>query len=190
MTLLILGVLLWILTHSFPVMMYPQRNKLIASIGENPYKGIFSLLILGAIALIIIGWRSIIPEFLYVLPAWSRHLGMLMVVIGFIFMAVSKKSRITYMVRHPQLMGVAFWALAHLMMNGENRSIVLFGGLAFWSILSIIMINRRDGAKPEAPEFASIGSEVGMVIGGVVVAGVVLYFHEYVSGIPLIGGAG
>lgn len=74
------------------------------------------------------------------------------------------------------------------MMNGENRSIVLFGGLAFWAILSIIMINRRDGAKPEAPEFASIGSEIGMVVGGVVVAGVILYFHEYVSGIPLIAG--
>ena len=148
MTLLICGVLLWAAVHFIPSLGANLKTGLVAKLGDGGYKGIFSLSLVAALALIIMGWRSIDePTYYYFLPAWSRHVGMLLVLIAFfLFAASNRPTRIRRMVRHPQLTGLITWAAAHLLMNGDSRSIVLFGGLGLWALLEIVFINARDGA--------------------------------------------
>jgi uncharacterized membrane protein len=144
---LTLGVLLWGLTHLIPAAFPAVKKSLVVRLGENPYKGIFTLLMALAIYLIISGWKAAIPESIYLPPAWGRHATALLMLIGFVlFFAPYPSNNIKRALRHPQLTGVACWGVGHLLANGEARSIVLFGGLALWAIIEILLINRRDGA--------------------------------------------
>lgn len=186
MVTLIAGVILWATVHLTPSVSPGTKASLVSKAGENGYKGIFSLLMLAAIALIVFGWRSIEePAYLYFLPAWTRHLGMLLVVLGFILMgAANYRTRIKRVIRHPQLTGFILWAAAHLMMNGDSRSLVLFGGLGLWAVLEIVFINRRDGewVKPEAPGW---GSEIRGVLISLAVVGLFIFIHPWIAGVAI-----
>lgn len=183
---LVLGVLIWSLVHLFPSVMPAKRAALNESMG-NAYQGVFALAIVVSIVLMVIGWRNTIPEYIYHPPAWTRHLAMLLMLVSFIlFGAANAPTRIRSAIRHPMLRGVYVWSIAHLLVNGDSRSIVLFGGMLIWSILSIRFINRRDGEweKPEAP--TGWGAEIKLLIISIVIYLVLVYLHPYFTGIPLM----
>ena len=91
---------------------------------------------------------------------------------------------IKQILRHPQLTGVLIWAAAHLMMNGDSRSLVLFGGLGSWALLEIIFINRRDGAwvKPEVP---GIGQEIKILAISLVAFLALMFGHPWFAGVAV-----
>jgi uncharacterized membrane protein len=180
---LTLGVLLWSITHLIPAAAADFRKRVIDKLGENPYKGIFTLVMVFAIYLIISGWRATLPEFLYVPPAWGRHAAALLVLIAFILFSASHgQNNIKRFVRHPQLSGVVVWGIAHLLANGESRSIVLFGGLTLWAVVEIVLLNRRDGAW-EKPAPAPRKKDIIAVVAGVVVYAVFAYLHGWLFGV-------
>ena len=186
MIMLITGVLLWSALHLVPVIGRGPRQAAIEKLGEGGYKGIFSLLMLGAIALMVFGWRGSLPRSIYIPSAEMRMAGLVLVDIGFIFMAAANRaSRFGRIVRHPQLTGVFLWAVAHLLANGDSRSLVLFGGLGAWCLIMIPLINRRDGpwTKPEAPPM--IKDVVGVII-ALVVVGIFIAVHPWIAGVPAI----
>ena len=84
MELLIAGLVLWFVVHSMPSAVPTLRQKLVDRMGENPYKGFAAVLILCSLALIVFGWRGSVASHLYQLPGFTRHLGMLLVLIAFI----------------------------------------------------------------------------------------------------------
>jgi uncharacterized membrane protein len=185
MKLIIAGLAIWSLVHFVPSMTQPLKLKIKGKLGENGYKLIFTALILASLALIVFGWRSTIPTTLYVLPLYTRHIAMLLVLIGFILFGASNyPTRIKSFVRHPQLTGVIVWAAAHLVLNGDSRSLVLFGGLGVWALLEIILINRREGdwVKPAAPGWAR---ELRGLAISLVVFVVIVMIHPYIAGMPI-----
>ncbi|PLW69265.1 NnrU family protein [Pseudohalioglobus lutimaris] len=186
MALLITGILLWSLVHLIPAIAQPLKQSLLGKLGENGYKGLFSLLLIGAILMIVFGWRSIDqPTYLYTLPLWTRHLGMLLVLVAFIlFVASGMPTRIKQVLRHPQLTGVAIWAGAHLLMNGDGRSLVLFGGMGIWALLEIVLINRREGAWVKA-DIPGIGQEVKILVISLVVFLAVMFAHPWLAGVAV-----
>ncbi len=190
MMLLLIGLTLWVGVHLFPSLFPQVRNALIKRIGDTPYQGLFALLIATAVMLIVFGWRSTLPTQVYVPPAGLRHAAMLLVVLGFVLMAAASfpRTRVKRLIRHPQLTGVLLWALAHLLANGDSRSLLLFSAIAIWTVISMLLINRRDGdwIKPETT-MAWYG-ELLVVIVGVGVAVLVVRYHYYIAGGSLIGG--
>ena len=179
---LVLGVLLWSGTHFFPALAPDARKSLVGKLGENGYKGLFLVAMVLAIYLIISGWKATVPEFLYIPPTWGRHATSLLVLAAFILFSASHgQNNIKRLVRHPQLRSVALWGVAHLLANGESRSIVLFGGLALWAVVEIVLINRREGAWTR-PEPAPIKKDVIAVVAGVVVYGIVAATHQWLFG--------
>lgn len=187
MTLLTIGLLLWIAVHLFPSFLPGTRARLIAKLGEGPYKGLFALELVIAILLMVFGWRSAPIEAVYAAPlAGQPYVVGVLVLIAFVLMgAANAPTNIKRYLRHPMLTGVVVWGVAHLLANGDNRSLVLFGGLTVWALVAIVSISRRDGAwsKPDPVPVAK--DAVLVVIGGVLFA-VVAYFHEYLSGVPLV----
>ena len=180
---LVLGVLLLSATHLVPAVAVDFRKRLIDRLGENPYKGVFTLVMVFAIYLIISGWKATIPEFLYVPPAWGRHLASLLVLIAFILFAASHgRNNIKRFLRHPQLTSVFVWGVAHLLANGESRSIVLFGGLALWAVIEIVLLDRRDGAW-EKPAPAPFKKDIIAVVAGLVVYAAIAHFHGWLFGV-------
>ncbi|MEJ2383216.1 MAG: NnrU family protein [Xanthomonadales bacterium] len=183
MTWLIIGVALWSATHLMPSAAPGMRQALVGRLGEKPYKGLFALAIVAALALIILGWKSSLPGFVYLPPTWGRHATALLVLIAFILFSASHgRNNIQRIVRHPQLTAVAIWGIGHLLANGEARSVILFGGLTVWAALAIVLINRREGARVK-PEPVARRKDVIAVVAGIVVYAIVAGAHRWLFGV-------
>jgi len=186
MMMLTAGVLLWIAVHLFPSVLPKARASLIERLGEGPYKGLFAVDIVIAIGLMVFGWRSAMPEYWYTPPlAGMQTVTFVLVMIAFILMgAANAPNNLKRHLRHPMLSGVIVWSVAHLLANGDSRSVVLFAGLGIWAVTAIITINRREGdyEKPEAVEGSK---DIVLVAIGAALTAVVAFFHEYLSGVPL-----
>ena len=186
MWLLSFGVLLFCLTHLMPSTASGIKSGLISRLGENRYKGLFSLALLISIVCIVFGWRGAAVTYVYQPDPALRHLALGLIVVAFLLMvAASRQTRLKRIVRHPQLTGVLLWASAHLLLNGDNRSLVLFGALAVWSFIEIITISRREGpwVKSDVPAWSS--EFVTTAIACVVIA-VLIALHPYFAGMPVL----
>ncbi len=186
--LLIAGILLWSGTHLFVSLGRDTRDALVARIGLGPYKGLFSLTLLAALAMIVLGWQAFGRESLYLPPTGLRHLAMLLMPFAVIlFISGRAPTDIRRLIRHPQLTGVKLWAVAHLLANGEIRSLILFGGLLAWAVAEVVVINRRTGAWQKPPPAGALKTTVSALVGLALTAGLV-FAHPWLSGVPLIRG--
>ncbi len=183
MALLTAGMILWILVHMFPAYAPGRRDALVARLGENPYKGLFSLLIIASLVLIISGWKHIVPSAVYAPPLMPGIVPSILILLGLIlFFASQTGGHLKRVLRHPQMIGTILWAIAHLLTNGDNRSLFLFGGLAAWALLEIVLCNRRDGPRSELPP-ASVKADVVAVAVGTAVFALVAHFHLWLFGV-------
>lgn len=176
MTILILGVLLWTLAHLFKRLAPGPRGAL----GDKG-KGIAAVAILGSVVLMVLGYRSAGYVHVWAPPAFLTHVNNLLMILAFYLYAASgAKVWIATRIRHPQLTGFKTWAVAHLLVNGDLASIVLFGGLLAWAVVSVILINRAEpGWIP--PRQAPARKEVTTVIITLVVVGVVMAIHAWLG---------
>lgn len=180
---LILGVLMWSAVHSLPSAGRSLRGELLERLGEGPYKGLFALAIVLSIVLMTVGWRSTEPAYLYAPPSWSRWAANgLMVVALVLFVASGVPTNLKRVLRHPQLAGVATWAGAHLLANGDGRSLVLFGGIGLWALASMWLINRRDGAW-QKPQALPLTADLKPLIAGIVAFALVYLAHPWIAGV-------
>jgi uncharacterized membrane protein len=188
MTLLVAGLLLFTGSHLFMAVGVGELDSLRQRLGAGPVKGLLAVLIGGGLALMVIGWRASEVLWLYALPPVVQTVAFVLIASGIYLMVVAgRASRVKRVLRHPQLTGVLLWAIAHLLLNGDLRSAVLFGGLALWCVLEILLINRRDGPwiRPEAPPLAT--DAVTAVI-AVLVLGALVWAHPWLAGVPLYVG--
>ena len=183
MTLLIFGLLLFTLVHLLPAAFGAVRTSLVARLGENPYRGIFSLIIVASLVLIVLGWRSATPTAVYAPPLSGGAVTSVLVLTAFIlFVAARSGSNVRRFVRHPQMLSVVLWSAAHLLANGDSRSIALFGGLGVWALVEIALCNRRDG-EWRKPDRVSARVDVITVVIGAVAFALVGYFHQALFGV-------
>ena len=185
MTLLVCGILLFALVHFIPSFAPSFRASAFQRMGEGGYKGAFSLLLLASFALMITGWRSAQPTPIYLPPAALHKVALGLLAIAFLLLAVStRNSRLRLLIRHPQLTGVALWGISHLLLNGDNRSVALFGGMTLWALIEIVAISKRQGVwiKSDAPSW---GAEGVTVLIAAATVGVVVFLHPWLSGVPV-----
>jgi uncharacterized membrane protein len=176
LSLLIAGVVLFAAMHLFPAIAEAARDRLAGRLGSGPYRGLFSLLIAGSIAMIVTGWKSA------VLSAGATT--SLLVLSAFVLFAASiLPTNIRRLLRNPQLTGVVLWSLAHLLANGDSRSLVLFGGIGLWAIAEILVCNHRDGAWLK-PARTGIRSDAIVVLLGAAVFAAMFYVHVVLFGVP------
>jgi uncharacterized membrane protein len=150
MSLLILGLVIFLGVHSTRVVADPWRAATIARLGEKPWKGVYSLLSIAGFVLIVIGYGAArqSPVVLYSPPLWTRHLAALLTIPAFVLVAAAyvRLNSIKRAVGHPMVAGVKLWALAHLLANGTLADVLLFGGFLVWAVLSFTAARRRDRA--------------------------------------------
>jgi uncharacterized membrane protein len=185
---LAVGVLVWSLVHLFPSLAPEARAGLVARVGEGPFKGLFALVIVGSIVLMVVGWRAVVPAPLYTMPSLARGVAIALMIIALVlFFAPWLPTNIRRAVRHPQLTAILVWGAAHLLASGDNRSMVLFGGLGLWSVVAMALITRREGdwERPEAKP--PTGDAVAVVL-GIVAYLVLLFVHPWLFGGPALAG--
>ncbi|VAV92153.1 hypothetical protein MNBD_ALPHA01-1797 [hydrothermal vent metagenome] len=179
---LYIGVFLFCLIHLFPAAFSGSRQGIVEKIGEKPFKGIFSLLTVLSIVVIVIGWRSSEADVIFDPPEWGRMVTPpLMLLTFFLFISLGNIKRL---IRHPQLSSVILWAVAHLLSNGDSRSVALFSSLAIWAAVDMYFLNRRDG-KWQKPDVVPFSADVKAVLIALVIYIGVSFAHVYISGVPL-----
>ncbi len=185
MDMLLAGVLLWSGVHYIPGLLPNLKIKLVEKLGKG-YRGVFSLLIVGSIVLMVFGWKSAIPEVIYdPLPNAVQLTSVLMILTFYLFGAAHGPSNIKRYIRHPMLTAVIVWGVAHLLANGDSRSIVLFGGMVIWAAVEILVINKRDGeyVKPVA---IPMKKDIIKLVIAVVIYTVIVFIHPYIAGVPVM----
>ena len=176
MILLVLGLALWWAAHLFKRLAPGPRQ----AIGETG-KIVAAVAVVASVVLMVIGYRGAEVVPLWEPPAFLRHVNNLLMLLAFYLYAASgMKTRITAVIRHPQLTGFKTWAVAHLLVNGDLASVVLFGGLLAWAVVAVIAINRAT-PRPAPPPPAPMGKEIGAVVGAVIVTGVVSGIHTWLG---------
>jgi uncharacterized membrane protein len=193
MTLLLLGLLLFLGTHAFTMARRP-RGQLVARLGEGPYKGLYSLLSLAGIVLIAVGfgqYRAGGYIQLWDPPTFMRHLTVPLVWIAFVcFAAAYLPGRIKARLKHPMLAGVKIWALAHLLANGDLGSMLLFGLLLAWAVVARISTKRRsvaaDHGGPLAAPSGWRNDFLALAIGTGVFVLFAVWLHPVLIGVPAL----
>ena len=151
MTLLILGLVLFLSVHSVRVFAEGWRTDVRARLGEGVYKGLVALASVAGLVLIVWGYGLARqqPVLLWLPPVWTRHLAALLTVPAFILLVAAyvPGNSIKAKVHHPMVLGVKVWALAHLLANGMLADLLLFGGFLVWAALSFRAARQRDRAS-------------------------------------------
>ncbi|MEQ8660217.1 MAG: NnrU family protein [Gammaproteobacteria bacterium] len=185
MTLLVLGLLVFFTVHSFS-MFRDARAALVGRIGALPYRLVFSLLSLAGFVAIVIGYGDAPRIAVWAPPVWLRHVTMLLMLPVFVLLAAAYlPCNIKARVRNPMLIAVKTWALAHLLVNGDLASILLFGSFLAWAVADLIAVKRSGrGAVVAHPN--SMLDAVAVAIGLIVYALVITRLHVYLAGVPLL----
>lgn len=148
MIVMLAGLVLFLGAHSTRIVAEPWRRATLARLGENGWKGLYSLVSLAGLVLIVYGYglTRTAPIDLWSPPVWTRHLASLLTVVAFVLLAAAyvPGTRIKAAVGHPMVLGVKTWALAHLLANGRLADVVLFGAFLAWSVVLYAGSRRRD----------------------------------------------
>lgn len=176
MILLILGLLLWTAAHLFKRLAPDARAGLTARMGEGS-KGLFAALIVLSVVLMVFGYKSADGPVWWGRSAATVGINNLLMVLSiYLFASSGAKTWITSKIKNPQLTAFKAWCFAHLLVNGDLVSFVLFGGLLAWAVVQVIVLKRTtDGpepAKDHYPKDKEIKALVATIIVFVVVSGV------------------
>ncbi len=185
MTTFILGLIIFFGSHLFTSFARAPRAALIAKMGEGPYKGLYSLVSLIGLVLIVRGWPEADRTVLYVLPYFVVHITYLLVLIALILVvaAYAPAGYIAEKTKHPMLAGVKVWAFAHLLVNGDVRSLMLFGSFLAYAVIDRIAVKKR-GEMGRASK--GWQNDLIAVIIGLVAYGLIFRFHGSIAGVALV----
>ncbi len=138
-----------------------------------------------AIVLMTVGYRAAeVTDTLWSTPSFAKHINNLVVLIAIFMMSPApRKGKLLNGVRHPMLIGFALWAAAHIWVNPDMPSLVLFGGLLVWSLLEIVIINRAEGPW-EPTERGTIDKDGMFFVASIILVGVIGFIHGLVGPSP------
>ncbi len=188
MTILIAGLVIFFAVHSVSIVNEPWRDRMVAKLGANGWRGIYSLVSLVGFALLVWGYGLARqdPLVLYTPPLWLRPVasGLLLFVFP-LLLAAYMPGRIKAVTRHPMLAAVKIWAFAHLLTNGALADVLLFGSFLTFAVVDRISVKRR---KPRAiatlPESA-VNDILAIVVGLGLFAAFYFWLHASWIGVAL-----
>lgn len=150
MTLLILGLILFLAPHSVRIVADDWRSAQVARIGLPAWKGLYSVVSIVGLALIVWGYgmARTAPIEVWNPPVFTRHLASLFTLAAFVLLVAAyvPRNRIRAAIGHPMVAGVKLWAFAHLLANGTVADLLLFGSFLVWAIFDFRAARRRDRA--------------------------------------------
>ena len=187
MTLLILGLVIFLGAHSTRIFAESWRGAQIARLGPNGWKGLYSVVSIVGFVLLVWGYGVARQA---PVPLWTpsmglRHLGSLLTLVSFVFLAAAyvPRNAIKARLHHPMTLGVKVWALSHLLANHTLADVLLFGGFLVWAVLCFRAARARDRAAGTVyPAGTAAGTAITVAVG----LGAWMVFAMWLHG-PLIG---
>jgi len=192
MTLLILGLVVFLGVHSVRIVAEGWRTRVRERLGANAWRGLISVLSIVGFVLIVWGYGQARqqPLVLWPSPTWTRHLAALLTLPAFILLVAAyiPGNAIKARLHHPMVLGVKAWALAHLLANNTLADLLLFGGFLAWAVASYTAAKRRDAAAGVVYLGGHAGPTVATVVVGLAAwAGFAFWAHAAWIGVRPFG---
>jgi uncharacterized membrane protein len=190
MLVLLVGIVIFLGAHSLPAFA-ETRAGLQARLGAKGYRGLYSMLSLLGFVLIVWGFHSYRAEGwvqVWTPPVWTRHITVSLMWFAFVALAAMGKrpGRIRGWLRHPMLVAIKIWALAHLLANGDLGGMVLFISFLAWAVFDRISLKRRgDFGAARVDHFTQADAVV--LVAGTVAYVAMMFAHPYLIGVSVIG---
>lgn len=192
MSLLVLGLVLFLGMHSARIVAEGPRQAFIARRGPGAWKGLYTLVSLAGFALLVWGYSVARqqPTVLWAAPTWARHAASLLTLLSFVLLAAAyvPGNAIKARLHHPMVLGVKVWAFAHLLANNTLADLLLFGGFLAWSIANFAAARRRDRAAGTVyPPGQASRTLLAVVVGAVAWALFAFWAHGWLIGVRPFG---
>ncbi len=189
---LLLGIFLFLGAHSVRIWADPWRDRMLERLGDARWKGLYALTSAIGLGLLIWGFDLTRqePVQLWIPPNGMRHLASVLMLGSFVLLAAAyvPGNRIKARLRHPMVLSVKLWALAHLLANGNLAHGVLFGAFLVWAVLSFRAARQRDRLAGIGPETGSSGATgVAVALGVAAWLAFTLYLHGLLIGVRPLG---
>jgi len=192
MTMLVLGLVLFLGVHSTRIVADGWRTRTIARIGEKPWKGLYALASVAGFVLLVWGYGLARhnPVVLWTPPAGMQHLSALLMAVALVMLVATyvPGNGIKARLHHPMLLSVKVWAVAHLLANGTLADLLLFGGFLAWAVLCFRSARQRDRSSGVvyAPG-KTVPTLVAVVVGMALWAALVMGGHAWLFGVRPLG---
>ncbi|MEP7282971.1 MAG: NnrU family protein [Rubrivivax sp.] len=188
MTLLILGLLLFLGVHSLRIVADDWRGAMLVRLGEARWKGLVSLLSLAGLMMIIWGYAAArqTPQVLWESPLWTRHVAAVLMLVSFVLLVAAyvPGNHLKARIHHPMVAAVKVWAFAHLLANNTLADLLLFGAFLAWAVVDFRSARRREVAANAPPPVGRTGPTlIAVVVGLLVWAGFVFWGHRALIGV-------
>lgn len=189
---LILGLFIFLGVHSLRIVAEGWRSAQIARMGAQRWKLVYTVLSLLGFGLIVWGFGLArqTPVALWAVPKGMNHLAALLTLLAFVLLAAAyvPGNAIKAKLRHPMILSVKVWALAHLVANNTLAELLLFGGFLLWAVLCFRAARQRDRAQPPAPlNSTPTGTALTVLIGAAAWAGFAFWAHAAWIGVRPMG---
>ncbi len=176
------GLVIFFAVHSVRIVADDWRTAQLERVGPGPWKGLYSVASIVGFVLIVYGFGLArhASVMLWAPPVWTRHLAALLTLLAFILFAAAyvPGTHIKAKVKHPMVLGVKAWAIAHLLSNGTLADVVLFGAFLVWAVFSFRAARQRDRQQGLTYPAAGASRDVIAIVVGIVAWGVfALYLH-------------
>lgn len=158
--LLIVGLALWAGLHLLRSFKPDVRAQLQDKMGDAS-KGLIALGLLISLVMMIYGYRWTPYIEVWTPPSFMIHINNLLMLFAlYVYFQTATQPGTAWIMgntKNPQLTGFKIWAVAHLLVNGDLTSIILFGGLIAWAVVEVIASKRtpslvdRSAAKISSP---------------------------------------
>jgi len=191
MSLLIIGLIIFLGSHSCRIFAEPWRNHMIDRLGEVKWKGLYTIISLIGLILVVVGYGQArqAPIVLWQPATYLIHIAILLNLVAFIFLAGSSPNNnaIRLKLKHPMILGVKVWALAHLLANGTLVDLILFGSFLLWAVLDFRSARKRPIHMPEKAVISTKATITVVITGVVIWAAFIFGLHQYLIGVSPLG---
>ncbi|HEY7945324.1 MAG: NnrU family protein [Burkholderiales bacterium] len=192
MTLLILGLIVFLGAHSLRIFADSWRRAQIARLGEGPWKGLYSLASIVGFVLLVWGFGRARADTLVLWqpPSWTHYLAAIFTLAAFVLVTAAyvPGTRIKGALHHPMILGIKAWAFGHLIANGTLADVVLFGSVLVWAIVDFAASRRRDRAAGTVYPAGTLARDaIAIAIGVVTWAVFAFYLHGWWIGVRPFG---
>lgn len=188
----LLGLVIFLGIHAVRIVADPWRTQMRARLGPLGWKALYSLLSVLGLGLIVVGYGLVRqnPVQLWLPPSGMRHLAATLNLLAFVLLAGAyvPGNGLKARLHHPMVMGVALWALAHLLATGQLGQMILFGSFGVWAVLDGLAAQRRDRRESTRYRPGSAGATaltVALGIGAWVVF--TFWLHGILIGVRPLG---
>lgn len=187
MALFLIGLIIFLGSHSTRIFAESWRNQMIDRIGEVKWKGLYTIISLIGFIIMVIGYGQARQStiVLWQPNSFLIYIALALNLIAFIFLAGSSPSNnaIRLKLKHPMILGVKVWALAHLLSNGTLVNLILFGAFLIWAVLDFRSARKRPILIPEKA-IVSTKATVITIASGVILWIIFIFgLHQYLIGV-------